>query len=65
MKTVIKINHENEALFCNYSKERIQIGEKYAVVEELYIDEIISKPYKLENAPEENDSDDVWISPEE
>lgn len=51
----IKINHENENLWCTYSKERIEIGEKYVEVDEEYAGEIIIKEYKLEYAPSEED----------
>ncbi len=54
----IKINHDNENLYCIYSKERIEIGEKYVEVEEEFSDDVIVKTYKLENAPSDEDSDD-------
>lgn len=60
----IKINYENESLFCCYSKERIELGEKYVEIEEEYGDEIIKKVYKLEYCPEENEEDDIYISEE-
>ncbi len=45
----IKINYDNDDLWCVYSKERIQIGAKYVIVG---INELT---YKLENAPVENE----------
>ena len=57
----IFINHDNEDLWCCFSKERI---EKYAEIEEDYLGEIIYKTYKLEYAPSENELEDEepWIS---
>ena len=51
MKVQIKINYDNDELYCIYSKERIEIGEKYVVVYEEYQEDIIEKTYKLEYAP--------------
>lgn len=51
----IKINHDNENLWCAYSKERIEIGEKYVEVEEDCLGEIIIKSYKIDCAPSEED----------
>ena len=56
----VRINYDNDEIFCTYSKERIEIGEKYAIVEEEYLGQIILKPYKLENLPE--DDEDIYIS---
>lgn len=61
----IKVNYDNENLWCSYSKERINIGEKYVEKKEIVLDETIIKNYKLDNAPTEDDEDDVWISPSE
>lgn len=59
----IKINDYDEALYCAYSKQRIQIGEKYIVIEEDYLGEEITKTYKMEYAPteEEIEDEDPWI----
>lgn len=54
----IRTNLENDELYCLYSKERINIGEKYVEVSETVYDEEIVKVYKLENAPSEDDEDD-------
>ena len=54
----VKFNDSNEELFCTFSKERIQLGEKYALlVEQMYDGEIIELPYKLENLPDESEFD--------
>lgn len=59
----IRINYDNEELYCIYSKERIEIGEKYVLVKEEYQDEVIEKAYKLEHAPTQEDlEDDTYIS---
>lgn len=63
----VRYNDENEELFCTFSKERIQLGEKYAILlVEMYSGEIEELPYKLENLPTEDESDDFeepFISP--
>lgn len=58
----IFINYDNEDLWCTFSKERIELGEKYIIVEEDYLGDIIEKVYKLEYAPEDNPDDDIYIS---
>lgn len=54
----IKVNYENENLWCTYSKERIEIGEKYVEIKEDCLGEIIIKSYKTEYAPTEEDEED-------
>ena len=61
METQIKINNSNDELFCTYSKERIHIGEKYVLVQEETYGEVVSKPYKLEAAPSEEDFEEPYI----
>lgn len=56
----ILTNIDNDELYCVYSKERIEIGEKYAIVEEECMGEKITKPYKLENVPSENEDEIDW-----
>jgi hypothetical protein len=52
----VRYNDNDDELFCTYSKERIQLGEKYAVlVVEMYSGEVEELPYKLENLPAEED----------
>lgn len=48
MKKIKKINFKNKNLWCNYSKEKIEIGEDYYLVFEEYFDEEIIKPVKAE-----------------
>ena len=56
MNAIIKINYNDDNVYCTYSKEKIEIGEKYIIIfEEIYNKEIIDKPYKLEYAPIEED----------
>jgi hypothetical protein len=66
----IKYNDNDEELFCTYSKERIQLGEKYAILlTQLYSGEVESLVYKLENLPAEDeyqdfeDDEEPFISP--
>lgn len=63
----VRYNDENEELFCTFSKERIQLGEKYALlVTQLYSGEVEELAYKLENLPCEDefeDDDQPFISP--
>jgi hypothetical protein len=44
----IKLNYKNHNLWCDYSKERILIGEEYIKVVEKYFGEKITKHYKIE-----------------
>ena len=46
--TSIKINYTNPALFCDYSKEKIHIGEMYITFYENYHGDLIEKYYKME-----------------
>jgi len=63
----VRYNDENEELFCTFSKERIQLGEKYAILlTQMYSGEIEELVYKLENLPCEDEFEDeetVFISP--
>ena len=42
----IRINSNNNDLWCIYSKERIDIGQRYIEVNEDYLGEEILKTYK-------------------
>lgn len=53
----IRINYDDQNLFCVYCKEYIEIGEKYV---ELMEDDVL-KTYKLQYAPT-NDEDDLYIA---
>ena len=44
----IKINHNNDELWCLYFKEKIEIGEKYIEIVEDYYGEEIVKTYSYE-----------------
>lgn len=59
----IKINHNDEDLWCIYSKERIEVGEKYAILEEeTYDGESIEKVYKLDCVPTDDEENlDIYI----
>ncbi len=56
----IKTNLDNDDLWCVYSKEKIEIGEKYAEIEEDYLGDIIIKQYKLDYIPTE-DNEDLYL----
>jgi hypothetical protein len=48
----VKYNDNSDELYCTYSKERIQISEKYAIlVTQMYDGSVEELPYKLENLP--------------
>ena len=63
----VRFNDSDEELFCTFSKERIQLGEKYAILlTQLYSGEVESLVYKLENLPAEDEYDEEetpFISP--
>lgn len=57
MEVKVKINWDNDNLWCTDSKERIHIGEEYCLVkEELFGGTVIYKPYKKEYLPIDEDS---------
>lgn len=41
----VKINHNNDALYCLYWKDKIEIGERYIEVVEEYLGDEITKTY--------------------
>ena len=47
-KMKIKINNDNDNLWCLYLKERIEIGDKYIEVVEECLGETIIKTYSYE-----------------
>jgi hypothetical protein len=58
----VRYNDNDEELFCTYSKERIQLGEKYAIlVTQMYSGEVEELIYKLENLP----ADEEYLEDEE
>jgi hypothetical protein len=60
----VKYNDNAEELYCTFSKERIHIGEKYALlVVEVYPDQFEDLPYKLENLPTEDEFEDEEETP--
>jgi hypothetical protein len=53
MNATIRINHNNEDLWCDYCKERINLGDKYAIVyEEVYGDELVDHINHLDCIPD-------------
>ena len=63
----VRFNDADEELVRTFSKERIQLGEKYAILlTQLYSGEVESLVYKLENLPAEDEYDEEetpFISP--
>jgi hypothetical protein len=61
----VKVNYENDELFCLECKNRINLNEKYLViVEQMYDGEVVKKPVHLdcvEETPEEEE--DYTINP--
>lgn len=53
----LKINYNDDNLYCIYSKELIIIGEKYIEIEEEYQGSIINKIYKIDYAPIDEDEE--------
>jgi len=52
-------NDNDESLFCTNSKERINIGEKYAnLLIECLDGEVERIPYLLENLPTDDETED-------
>ena len=54
----IKMNYDNDDLWCVESKERIELGERY--VEAVDSDGFV-KTYKTKHAPVDNEGDDLYI----
>ena len=59
MQTKIKINDEDDDLWCFYSKERIEIGERYVEVVMTELGQKLKKTYLPEYAPTEEDIEDL------
>lgn len=62
----VKINYENDELFCMECKNRINLNDKYIViVEQLYDGEMIKKPVHLDCVEEtfEDEQEDYFINP--
>jgi hypothetical protein len=62
----VRFNDSDDELYCTFSKERINLGEKYALlVVEVYPDQFEDMPYKLENLPTEDEfeDDEPFFSP--
>lgn len=52
-------NDDNQELFCCFDKERIALGEKYAVnVIEMYDGSVEELVYRLSNLPTEDEFED-------
>jgi hypothetical protein len=62
----VKVNYENDELFCLECKNRINLNEKYLViVEQMYDGEVVKKPVHLDCVEEtfEDEQDDYFINP--
>jgi len=55
----LRTNEGNPDLWCLYSKERIEIGERYVIIQETYGGEVIEKTYKVEYAPTQEELEDT------
>jgi hypothetical protein len=52
-------NDSNDELYCVFDKERINIGEKYAVLyTQMYSGEVEKLVYRLENLPTQDEFED-------
>lgn len=56
-KMKVKINHDNEQLYCVGCKRLIELGEKYIIVQEDYLGDLIEKVYCWECVPEDPEED--------
>ncbi len=65
MNAIIRVNYDNDDLWCIYSKSRIEIGEKYIIVLEEDISGEYEKIYKLEYAPEDNSEEPYILESDE
>jgi hypothetical protein len=62
----VKVNYENDELFCSECKTRINVAEKFLViVEQMYDGEIVKKPVHLDCIEEtfEDEQEDYFINP--
>lgn len=60
----VKTNYNKDNLFCHYCKQRINIGEKYCIIEEEIYNDTVNKIYHLneECTPSDDEIDnDIWI----
>lgn len=57
-------NYRND-LYCIYCKEKIHIGEKYVIVEDYYMGELIELNFHVNHAPVIDETDEVYISEEQ
>ncbi len=47
----VKVNYNNDSLYCLYWKEKIPMGERYIEVVEDYLGEEIVKTYRYDHLP--------------
>ena len=62
----VKVNYENDELFCLECKNRINLNEKYLViVDQIYDGEVIKTPVHLDCVEEtfEDEQEDYFINP--
>ena len=62
----VKVNYENDELFCLECKNRINLNEKYLIiVEQMYDGEVVKKPIHLDCVEEtfEDEEEDFTINP--
>lgn len=58
-------NNYREDLYCIECKEKIFIGQKYIIVDEYYMGEVIEKYYHVNHAPVVDETDEIYISENE
>jgi hypothetical protein len=62
----VKVNYENDELFCLECKNRINLNEKYLIIiEQMYDGEVVKKPVHLDCVEEtfEDEQEDYFINP--
>jgi hypothetical protein len=60
----VRYNDENDELYCCFDKERIEIGEKYAVLyTQMYDGTVEELVYRLENLPTQDEFEDEEETP--
>lgn len=61
----LRYNDCREDIYCLECKELIKISEKYVIIDEYYLGEVIEKYYHIQHCPVENEEDEIYISEEE
>jgi hypothetical protein len=60
----VRYNDNDEELFCTFDKQRIALGEKYAILlTQMYDGTVEELVYRLENLPSEDEFEDEEETP--